>query len=270
MISANHRFFLLNGKIISSHDYDRNLLKKGVSIYEVIRIIEGKPLFFKEHHKRLESSAGMLSFDLWLDATKIRYQMTKLSRINKITEGNIEIIFNRAENGNKTFLCLFIEAHYPTPEMLKNGVSSELYFAERENPNAKIINLRLRERTNSHIKAEKLYEVLLVDRNGFITEGSRSNIFFIKNDIVYTTPVSEVLPGITRLKVFEMCKEHNIIVKEIPIKVEEIGHFEAAFYTGTSPGVLPISNIGDIVFNPKLKLMQEMVSYFDILIKEYL
>lgn len=270
MTSAYHQKFLRNGEVKKSNEFDNQLLNHGLSIYEVIRIINGKALFFKEHYERLISSAHMLSFDLWIDKIEIIRQMDDLSKINNVINGNIEIIYNIAENGDKTFLCLFIEDRYPTVEMLMNGVPSDLHFAERENPNAKIINLDLRAKTNAQISEEELYEVLLVDRNGFITEGSRSNVFFIKDETVYTTPIAEVLPGITRLKVFEMCERHSISLKEIPIKSNEIAEFDAAFYTGTSPNVLPISNIGDIQFNPQLALMQKMISLFDKLIEEHL
>jgi len=270
MMSAYHQLFLRNGEIKKSIEYDHTILYQGISIYEVMRIINGKALFFKEHYERLISSAKMLSFDLWIDKSEIIRQMKELANINKIQNGNIEIIYNIAEDGTKTFLCLFIEDRYPTAKMLMNGVPSELHFAERENPNAKIINLDLRAKTNAQISKEELYEVLLVDRNGFITEGSRSNVFFIKDDTVYTTPVNEILPGITRLKVFQMCKKHAIPLEEIPIKADEISEFDAAFYTGTSPNVLPISIIGNIQYNPQLALMQKLVTFFDVLIKEHL
>ncbi len=269
-MSAYHHVFLYNGEIKKSVEYDHTILYQGLSIYEVMRIINGKALFFKEHYERLINSAKMLSFDLWINKEEIIQQMEELAKVNNVINGNIEIIYNIADNGVKTFLCLFIEDRYPTAEMLMNGVPSELYFGERENPNAKIINLDLRARTNAQISEEDLYEVLLADRNGFITEGSRSNVFFIKDNTVYTTPVSEVLPVITRLKVFEICEKHAIPLKEIPIKADEITKFDAAFYTGTSPNVLPISNIGDIKYNTKLALMQNMVKLFDVLIEEHL
>lgn len=270
MTSAYHQLFLLNGDVNKSAEFDNEALNHGISIYEVIRIINGKALFFKEHYERLIRSAQMLSIDLWIYKDEIIRQMEELARINEVFNGNIEIIYTLTENGEKIFHCLFIEPHYPTPEMLANGVPSELHFAERENPNAKIINLDLRDKTNSHIVKEELYEVLLVDRNGYITEGSRSNVFFIKGENVYTSPVSEVLPGITRLKVFEMCKKHSIPLQEISIKADDIAMYDVAFYTGTSPDVLPISTIGNIQYNPQLPLMQKMIKLFDVLIEEHL
>lgn len=270
MTSAHHQLFFQNGEVKKSDAFDNNILNHGLSIYEVMRIIGGKALFFKEHYERLINSAKMLDFSLWIDKEEIIGQMNELAEINNVQNGNIEIIFNITENGEKTFLCLFIEDRYPTPEMILNGVPSELYFAERETPNAKIINLDLRAKTKTQISEKELYEVLLVDRNGFITEGSRSNVFFIKDGTVFTTPVSEVLPGITRLKVFEMCKRHGIPLNEILIKADKIAEYEAAFFTGTSPKVLPISSIGNVIFNPQLVLMQKMVRLFDELIEEHL
>ena len=58
----------------------------------------------------------------------------------------------------------------------------------------------IRERPVRLISDNKLYEVLLVDRNGRITEGSRSNVFFVKGNKFYTGPSAMVLVGITRKK----------------------------------------------------------------------
>ncbi len=270
MMSAYHQLFLYNGEIKNSPEYDNAIINQGTSIYEVMRIINGKTLFFKEHYERLINSVRLLSFDLWIDKDEIIRQMDELAQINKVTKGNIELIFNIADDGNKTFLCLFIEDRYPTAEMIQNGVASELYFGERENPNAKIINLDLRTKTIAQISKEELYEVVLVDRKGFITEGSRSNVFFIKGESVYTTPLSEVLPGITRLKLMELCKQHSIPLVERPIKADEISNYDAAFFTGTSPSVLPIAHIGAIKYNPQLALMQKLVTLFNALIHEHL
>ena len=69
---------------------------------------------------------------------------------------------------------------YPTSEDYKQGVPTLTYSAMRENPGVKYINTDLRTRTNRLIKQKQVYEVLLVDKEGYITEGSRSNVFFIR------------------------------------------------------------------------------------------
>ncbi len=270
MLQAYHQCFLQNNEVKPSRDFNNDFMNEGVSIYEVVRIIKSKILFFEEHFDRLENSAKLLSLDLWFNKNEVLQKMKQLTELNRLVDGNIEFIFHLSESGEESFYCLFIEDRYPTPEMIQNGVASDLHYAERENPNAKVINLDLRSKTTAQIKSNELYEVLLVDKKGFITEGSRSNIFFIKENEIFTTPITEVLAGITRMKVLEMCKKNEIPVHEKTIKAEEINQFDAAFFTGTSPKVLPILNIGDATFNPQLPLMKKLVSLFDQLIEEHL
>lgn len=270
MMSAYYSLYIENGNIKKSSQYNPDILNHGLSIYEVVRIINKKILFFEEHYERLVNSAKMTSINLWLNKNKILEEMDTLMDINHVSDGNIEIIFHKTETNQNIFICMFIKPRYPTQEMIQHGVKSELHYAERFNPNAKIINLPLRVKTIKHIDDQDLYEVVFVDRNGYVTEGSRSNIFFIKGNHVYTSPVSEVLPGITRLKVCEMCQDHNIPLHEIPIKSDCIGDYDAAFFTGTSPNVLPIANIGEIQFNPQQHLLKKMVKLFDEFIYKYL
>ena len=84
---------------------------------------------------------------------------------------------------------------------------NDLYFGERENPNAKIINLSFREKVNKKIREKNAYEAILVDRKGYITEGSKSNIFMIKDNMLLTSPVKAVLPGVTRGEIIDIAEE---------------------------------------------------------------
>jgi len=146
-------------------------------------------------------------------------------------------------------LIYFIKSKYPEKKVYEKGIHTILFHSERENPNAKIINATLRNKVNDKIKKESAFEALLVNENNFITEGSRSNIFFVKKDKVYTAPAGEVLIGVTRSKVVQICKELNIEVVEEHVSVEELDNMDGAFMTGTSVSVLPITTIDDRKYN---------------------
>ena len=95
------------------------------------------------------------------------------------------------------------------------------------------------------------YEALLVNENNLITEGSRSNIFFLRNNILFTAPDNMILNGITRKYILEICSENNITVKYEPVNADEISDYDAVFMTGTSPMVLPFNRIDDKFFSVK-------------------
>jgi branched-chain amino acid aminotransferase len=241
----------------------------GISIYEVIRIIQGKTLFFEEHYQRLIRSAQLLSIDLWISEKEIKNQMFELAKANEVINGNIGLIFH-IHNNEKSFQCLFIEDRYPSSEMYEKGVPTQLYYAERETPGIKKINLNLREKTVNEIIDNEIYEVLLVGKDNFITEGSRSNIFLIKENTVYTPPIESVLPGITRDKIIDVCHNLNYTLIEKKISVNELGDFEAAFYTGTSPKAIPISSLEETTYDPLHPVLQSIIKEYDNLIEKYL
>jgi D-alanine transaminase len=84
------------------------------------------------------------------------------------------------------------------------------------------------------------YEAILV-RNGFITEGSSSNVFMVKDSRVFTTPLSKaILPGITRLAVKRVCQTLSIDFVEQHFTPEELLQADEVFITSTTAEILPI------------------------------
>jgi D-alanine transaminase len=91
-----------------------------------------------------------------------------------------------------------------------------------------------------------LYECIFV-RNGLINEGSRSNIFFVIDGILYTHPESEhILSGVTRKNILRIAREAGIPVKEEPLPVEKLGIIHEAFITNTSSEVTPVIAINEL------------------------
>jgi len=112
-----------------------------------------------------------------------------------------------------------------------------------------VIQATIREGANKMIADQKLYEVLLVNRDNLITEGSRSNVFFVKDNVFYTAPASSVLVGVTRKKVIECLYKLEYMLVEEAVISSEIGNYDAVFLTGTSPGILPVQSIGNQIID---------------------
>ena len=93
------------------------------------------------------------------------------------------------------------------------------------------------------------YETIFV-RDRYITEASHSNIFFVKNDVVYTHPAnSNILNGITRIIVIDLCKQLGIEVVERVVSYHDLPAIDEAFLTGTVTQIAPISQIDDYRYN---------------------
>ena len=226
------------------------------SVYEVVRVTDGEPVFLPEHYRRLEKSLASMGRVPLFTCEELRECISDLVNESGIRNHNIKI---EADVSGYSRLYL-TPTHYPDPEMYEKGVKTDLFCGERRNPNIKMMDRALREATNTAIKENGLYEVLLVDRNGFITEGSRSNVFFIRNGEVFTAPSEKVLLGVTRSKIIEIIKEMGVTLHDEAPAAADIQEYQAAFISGTSPKVLPIASIGDVNFDvndPVLRRIME-------------
>ncbi|EJE7233324.1 aminotransferase class IV [Clostridium sporogenes] len=264
-----NEFFIENEKIKERDSFEESFLKEGKSLYEVIRIIDGAPLFLKSHLERFYNSAKLEGLNLWLAEEEIKENINRLIEINKVSIGNIKLVFNFNKGKNNNFLCYFLKHNYPEDIEYKKGVKTILYHGERENPNAKVINMDFRKIVGEKIKEEKAYEAILVDRNGYITEGSKSNIFMIKDGKAITAPIEKVLPGITRQNIMDVCKNLNLKVEEEKVHYKDIDKLEGLFISGTSPKVLPIKSVDEIEFkSSENKLILSIMEGYNKAIEE--
>ncbi|MGG7176614.1 aminotransferase class IV [Clostridium paraputrificum] len=258
MSECIREFYIENGEIRSIDNWVEE--REGKMVYEVMRIINGRPLFYDEHYDRMINSFKISKFKFEFDRNQIRNYIEELVSENKIKIGNIKITYNMQ---TKTLRIFLIKHKYPTEDMYREGVKTVLYFGERENPNAKVINNSFREGVNNRLKETDSYEGILVDRNNYITEGSRSNIFMIKNNSIYTSKIEAVLPGVTRNEIICVAKENGIEVIEENVKYTELEMFDALFISGTSPNILPIKSVGELKFNVKNTLLRELMRLFN-------
>ena len=257
MIECHGKKYILNGELNPSESFDNALVYEGDSIYEVIRIVKGSPVFFQEHMERLETSVHLKQMEMLTSSAMLRNDIKNLIRSDKKKETNIKIVFNY-KNGAANYLVYYIEPIYPTDEQYKKGVKGILFFAERKDPGSKVIDHKLRSSIYHRLIHDGGYEALLVNENNLITEGSRSNIFFMKDDRLVSAPDKYVLSGITRKIILEICHENGINVELKCVKPETISEYDAVFMTGTSPMVLPFNCIGDAFFNVKHPLIGQL------------
>jgi branched-chain amino acid aminotransferase len=241
----------------------------GFTVYEVFRVIGGIPLFLEDHYARLALSMQLQQLDNPLSYDDFLKKTLELIRINGKSDGNIRFAIV-GEGAESSWYFAFLPATYPDVDDWVKGVDTELFVAEREKPNAKVLQKNVRFTANRLIDEHHVYEVLLVDHDGFITEGSRSNVFFVKGEVFYTAPASKVLVGITRRKVFVCLNELGFQIVEEAVHHSELKSFDAVFLTGTSPKVLPVRSIGEITFRVGHSAVGALMRRYDEIIAEYI
>ncbi len=256
-MDCSGKYFFLDGTIYES-DGTVSDSHAEISFYEVIRTSNGVPWFYDDHIMRLTDGIST-RYDVPDDLKEnIKSGINELVSRESYSERNIRITVSFTGHEHSIHIC-FIESGYPDPEMFNKGVKLITYRAERFDPGVKTLNARLRLSVDEELKSRNAYEALLVNHEGIITEGSRSNVFFIdKDENIVTTPDDLVLPGVTRKHVIEICRENGRSVRFVKIKVSDISSFQSAFISGTSPTILPARNINDVSYNASSPLITEI------------
>lgn len=243
---AVFEYWINNGKILPVETFSDLYNYEVPAVYEVIRLIEGVPLFLEEHLDRMHHSLKMLGRDNCFSGQDFRKMIQKLVQVNRKTDFNIKIVILVKEELEAS--VFFIETFYPDKKMYQEGVTTGMISMIRENPNAKVMNYSFKQMVKNEMDKKKLYELLLINEHNEITEGSRSNVFFVSGHDVITPPAGQVLKGVTRRHIFSVCAERKIKILEEAVRKDDLLSMDAVFLTGTSPKVLPVKNVDNCIF----------------------
>ncbi len=161
-------WFVINGKLKGTKENEifKEILEN--PIYEVIRVIDGVPLFFEEHLSRMQQSANIVNCTIARDEKEIREDIKKLISKNQISFQNIKLLSTELKNGENVFLVYSINSFYPPNEYYTQGINTVLMEYERENPNAKVLLSSFKDRVSKILKDENAFEALLVNKSGFL------------------------------------------------------------------------------------------------------
>jgi len=157
---------------------------------------------------------------------------------------------------------------------LKKGIRAKTSSFNRHHPNAAMTKGKvIGNYVNSVLAKWEVMkagydEAVLLDTEGYVAEGSGENIFIVRNGILQTTPLTSVLPGITRDSVITIAQKFDIPVKEARFTRDEMYIADEMFYTGTAAEITPVREVDDRKVGagkpgPVTKRIQ--AAFFDIL-----
>lgn len=263
-------FYISDGEILSSKYQDSPDIIQNRVVYEVIRIIDNVPLFLEDHFERLVNSFKAIGGLLRIEPTELRSAIKRLLAANGSSCCNVKLTVYEASDKQK-FTVYISKSYYPDQEQISNGVPVGLLKLERQNPNAKVLNSSYREAVAESMRKDSFFEVLLVNRDNRITEGSKSNVFFYKDGRVFTAPGSEVLKGITRKYVIQACGAAGFEASEELVGVDGMDSIEGLFLSGTSIKVLPISRVEELKFDSAVHpAIISIRDEYDKLVRKYI
>jgi len=259
MMNSENLYFYLNGKILKGKEAKISPFDRGFQfsdgVYETIRWYYGKLFKLDEHLKRLKRSLAELKIN-FTASDELDKTIADLIKINGFIEKHL-LVYLQITRGD-----VFPRQHFfPIPDINPTVFISVTPFKPKEHElkeGIKVILCKDFRWGRCDIKSTMLLpnimarqeaveknagEAILI-RSGFITEGTHTNFFAVKDGKLYTSPLSNfILNGVTRKVILEICKDNGIPVSESEIKADELKTFDECMITGTISEVTPVIQV---------------------------
>lgn len=222
----------------------------GDGVYEVVKVYDGELYTAEEHFERLSQSATKVKMTIPYSEQQLIDIAKELVKVNEIATGHIYMQVTRGvaarvhqfPTPETAPVVTAYAVHNPRPmKTIENGVRTITVDDIRWlRCDIKSLNLLGSVLAKQEAFEANCAEAILV-RDGIVTEGSSTNMFGIKDGVVYTHPASNlILNGITRRVVIKLCEENGITVKEESFSPEEALEMDEFFMTSTTAEVTPV------------------------------
>jgi branched-chain amino acid aminotransferase len=257
----------LNGEFVKASEAKIDLysqsLHYGYSVFEGIRSYKtahGETKIFKaeEHYNRLKNSANAVNIPYSYSCEKLITATYELLAINHIQDAYIRPLVYAPANmsfkkNSESYLMIAVWKMEPfLGEKLLRVMTSSF---QRPNPKgfkieAKASGHYVNSLLASHEAKDNGYdEALLLDMYNNVAEAPGANVFFERDGKLFTPALGNILPGITRATVIEICGELDIPVEEKSFTIDELKNADAAFFCGTAAEVIGWQSIDDTRFS---------------------
>ena len=262
--SKNKNIFInINGELFPRDEAKISVFDSGFllgdGVWEGIRLHKSTLVFINEHLDRLFQSAQGISLNIPLSKEDIIFEIEKVLTKNSMEDDvHIRLIISRGnkitpyQNPNANLgpiNFVIIPEHKKTdPKIYENGITIGRVNTIRPADNILSTHYNTLSKLNcilASIEANKLNydEGIMNDPNGYISTCNSTNLFFVKDDTVWTSTGQFCLNGITRGKALFVCRRNGIICNESNFTFADIEDCEEAFVTGTFAGIIPVSKI---------------------------
>lgn len=259
----------INGEIFGAEQakisvFDRGFLF-GDSVYEVVRTYQGELSLWEEHFKRLCSSGSKIGLEIPFSSTDLQNEIHKtIDVLNKCTttssEFFIRLIVTRGAGGftmdfselTPPNLIVMVKQLKPYPvEWYQKGVRVILANIHRTTQDSLDPNIKSGNYLNNVMAYQEAfkkgaYDAVMLNHQGEITEATTSNIWIVKDGILFTPPLKAgILEGITRQKILQICKTLSLEVRQKPLYPQDLWQADECFLSSSSKELIPVVMIDD-------------------------
>lgn len=249
-----------NGNFLPIAEANINIMSHGLhyatAVFEGIRIYNGKPFLLHEHIVRLRSSAKALHMEYEFTDEELMAACEQITSRNNIQYGYIRPLVWRGSEallvaGKGTVVHVAIAAwgsFEDTRKTLRQTGVQLCYVEHKKFPGPLAATKCSAVYALCHVvKLEAMekncFDALCLDMHGNVTEASTSNLFMIKNGVLYTPIADCFLNGLTRQTIIKLAKQLGFEVQECHLKPSDVETADAVFLSGTALEILPVNSI---------------------------
>jgi branched-chain amino acid aminotransferase len=255
-----------DGKLVDWRDANLHMLTHslhyGMAVFEGVRAyktIDGTAIFrLREHTQRLYNSAKIFQMAIPFDMETLIEAQTEVVRANQLEScylrplvwiGSEKMGVSARGNTIHVGIAAWPWGAYLGEEGLKRGIRVKTSSFTRHHVNVSMVRAKASGYyinsilANQEVTAEGYDEALLLDTDGYVSEGAGENVFLIRNGKIYTPDLASCLDGITRDAVLTMARDLGIDVIEKRITRDELYCADEAFFTGTAAEITPIREL---------------------------
>ena len=273
-IIFNHK--ILNKKELK-FSVDNRAFLYGDGLFESVKIINSKPFNLEVHLKRLFSASILLDLQISASKKDFRNKIELLIKENKIIKGgNLKIIVFREkggkflpENNSTSFLIMSEKSENNLFKLNKNGLALGL-FRDQPKPKGELSNYKTISALQSVMcsldaRKKAKEDCLMFNSENNIIESSNSNLFYVKNKVIYTPKLLEgCVDGTMRNYILNLRNlDFNII--ETEVKTEDILNADEVFLSNAISGIRWVSSIEDSEF-PQQNVSQLLIEKINQLV----
>jgi branched-chain amino acid aminotransferase len=252
----------LDGEFIKSKEANTNLysqsLHYGYAVFEGIRAYNthnGTRIFkAKKHYERLKKSCELVHIPFKWDIDDLVKQTYQVLALNKFKDAYIRPLVYCSPNMALTepldvsiMICAWEWAAYFGGQQIRVCISNY----QRPNPKSTAIEAKVSGHyvnsilATTEAKARGYDEAVLLDQDEFIAEAPGANIFIEKSGKLYTPSLGNILPGITRATLIQLCRTLEIECIEAKLSVSDLKHADSAFLCGTAAEIIGIASVDE-------------------------
>jgi len=203
-------------------------------LYETFRTLDFRPVFLQAHLDRLFSSANRIGLNIEFTQSDILDMLSKV--IHDFQDPNQRVRILAVPNK-----LIVYTSYLNLDPSIYNGVSAITYKASREHPEIKTTDYHACLTAWKAAVNAGCFEAILMDGSGILYEGSRSNLFWVKDGKLFTRK-EDVLPGTTRQIIIN---HSSVSIQYNTLNSMDLSNIDEVFLTNSGSGIIPVTSIND-------------------------